>query len=169
MPFAYHPGPVSCPFEQFGNGFLLRIQSHGAAGKQCAVNTHWVGIASGEQCGAGSAANRLAGIEVGKPHSFRRQAIQMGSLVGTASVADRVAIPHVIHVNSEHMWGRGSLHADSGDTYENGAENGQQSQPKPVLNEDYMHKLIFYPPSGRATHRSGMDWRGDQRNYTDSI
>ncbi len=62
------------------------------------------GIASGEEAGAGRAANGCRGIVVGEAGSLRRHGIDVGSFYFAGSIAPEIVIPLVIDEDENDVW-----------------------------------------------------------------
>jgi len=103
VPFAEDRRGVVAFLEHFGDGLLLVADAVGAARIGRMGEADAVGVAPREQSCAGCAADGLRGVEVGVPHPFEGQPVDVRGFVAQGSGEGEVSVSGVVEVDEDEI------------------------------------------------------------------
>ena len=103
VPFSEDRRGVVAFLEHFGDGLLLVADAVWTARIGRVGEADAVGIAPREQSCAGCAADRLCGVEVGVPHPFEGQPVDVRGFVAQGSGEGEVSVSGVVEVNEDEI------------------------------------------------------------------
>lgn len=138
VPFAGDAGSVAFCFERFGdggeffvknggvlNGNELAIARLATVGISHGVNSMPRTVASGHEAGAGRGTVSRSGVGLGKGHAFLGEAVDVGSLIVSRTLAGEVSVAEVIRVDEDDVGSLGFHEGKRGEEEEidEGAED----------------------------------------------
>ena len=104
MPLAEHGGRVALLFQHFGNRHLVRAETVLRTWPEVAPDSNTRRDATGQQRRSRRRAERPPRIEIGKPHSFFRQLIEMRGFEKVAALTTQIHPAQIIDEDQNDIW-----------------------------------------------------------------
>jgi hypothetical protein len=104
VPFAENGGGVTFLLHQFGERHFVFVKTHFSIWAEGTLNADAIGIATSEEGGAGSGADRLSDVKAGKTAAFAGEAIEVRGFDVFGAKGGDVGIAKVISEDQDDVW-----------------------------------------------------------------